>query len=190
MIAQHTRWDCARHLCASLLLASVWFETAHADDQSGGTQAARLFAAFPEIPAGQARIFFFRESHFVGNLSSARLKVERSTVGWLNNGAAVFVDYPAGDVGISIDSPGQFGHDGFNITLVAGQQYFVPVAAQANSMFTGGAAGHFLGSLKADIHQYCGGGWCAAIVDQESALPVLSNIPVSAADPNASHGLF
>jgi len=158
--------------------------------QGEAVQGGRALAALPAIPTGQARIFFFRESHFVGLAATARLRLDGITVGWLDNGTAVFVDHPAGEVELSVDSAGQFGHDGFKMTLVAGQEYFVPVAAQASPMFTSGAAGYLLGNLNADVHQYCGGGWCAALIEKDAALPILSKLSVSGPNPNADHGLF
>lgn len=153
------------------------------DNQPAASAPYDPSLGFGPLGAGQARIFFYREGHFVGGMAIARVRLDGVTSAWVQNRQAVYVDHPAGEVKVSIDSPMDLGSADFTIPLEQGQEYFVPLAAQGNPMFTGGAAGYLLGSLKADVHQYCGGGWCAALVERNIALPTLQNLPISPPNP-------
>jgi hypothetical protein len=135
-------------------------------------------AALPQQPAGQARVIFYRRSSFVGVAAGARIKIDGKTAAWLDSGTAVFIDHAAGEVQISIDSPWGMGEAAFTLNLKPDRQYFVPLVTEGS-----GALGAMLNTQH--ISHYCGGGWCADVVNKAEALPAISTLSLSGPNPNA-----
>lgn len=139
--------------------------------------------ALPTLDANKARVFFFRPDSYVGMVANARLRINGKTVGWAGSGAAVFVDYPPGDVRVGIGGSDGYGGYDFLVTLEPGQEYFITLAAQISfGLFSCPIEG-LLRSKMAD--QHCGNCWCAKVVDKSTALPKLQNMSISGSNPNA-----
>lgn len=65
------------------------------------------------------------------------------------------------------------------INVEPGKNYYVEIDAQPSDAATmGGAAGYLLGTFKSNVHLFCGGGWCAAIEDADTANAKLKKMHV------------
>jgi hypothetical protein len=57
----------------------------------------------------------------------------------------------------------------FPLKLEPGATYYIAIG-------TPGAGGVLFGTLSANVRQYCGGGWCAALQSSEEAAPKLESL--------------
>jgi hypothetical protein len=142
-------------------------------------------SALPKLEPAKARVFFFRPERYVGFVVDARVRINGHTVGWVGNGSAIYVDYAPGDVIVGIGGSDGYGHD-FGLTLQPGQEYFITLAAQANVV--AGVLGVVASmAINSRINQqHCGNGWCAGVVDRTAAMPELSRLSISGANPHAN----
>jgi hypothetical protein len=145
-------------------------QVAHADPFSG----------LQPLSSDQARIVFYREAYFVGAMLDARVRIDGKVVAWVDSGTAVYADHAAGTLSISIDSPMDFGSTKFALTVEPGKYYFIPIVAQTMA----GAVGAALNASR-HVDRYCGGGWCADVVDSSQALSILGKLAISPPNPDA-----
>src|SRR5215470_9892053 len=86
-------------------------------------------ASAPPVPAGQARIWFYRPYEPSESLNLANVVVNGSYFGSVENGGAFYRDIPPGRYHIA---PVSFVHDpsqDTNVELVPGQQVYVKIAS-------------------------------------------------------------
>lgn len=171
-------------VCAFLFSAAAFAPSFAEDATPSPADLSNPLRNLPKLDASKARIFFFRPDRYVGLAADARLRINGKTVGWVGSGSAVFVDYVPGDAIIGIGGSDGYGHD-FSLTLQAGQEYFITVAAEANACCGIIPA---LANVIIDSHidqQHCENGWCAGVVDKAAALPEFQNLSISGPNPDA-----
>jgi hypothetical protein len=96
--------------------------------------------AIPPIPAGAARVWFYRPVDAYDSLSTPYIRMNDAIVGVsLPNGAS-YRDVAAGQYHISVDSYLDSPQQDQNVTLAPGQEVYVKVISQ-RSWIQGGAGG-------------------------------------------------
>src|SRR6516162_6899499 len=97
--------------------------------------------SIPSIPAGAARVWFYRPVDAYDSLSTPYIRMNDAIVGIsLPNGAS-YRDVPAGQYHIAVDSYGKdFGQDK-DVVLVTGQELFVKVVSLRSWIQGGGNGG-------------------------------------------------
>jgi hypothetical protein len=87
--------------------------------------------AAPPVPAGQARVWFYRPWEPSESLNLARIDMNGAYAGAVANGSAFYRDVPSGHYHIA---PESFGHD-FNqdkdVDLAPGQQLYVKIVSSS-----------------------------------------------------------
>ena len=86
------------------------------------------------------------------------------------------VDIDPGEPPIVIDTPLGFGSLTVPLRIEGGMEYYVELAAQADSVPTAGAVPYLLSTLKSDVKQYCRAGWCAGVIAKSDALPKVEKL--------------
>jgi hypothetical protein len=82
-------------------------------------------ALMPPQPADKGRIYFYRETAWLGNLITPDIVLNNKTVGTSNPGAFFFVDREPGDYQVYC---GMGEHNGVSFSLAAGQEVYVRTA--------------------------------------------------------------
>jgi len=80
-------------------------------------------------PAGQARIWFYRPLEPYGSLNLARIDVNGSYIGAVENGNAFYRDVPPGHYHIAPESFGRDFNQDKDVDLAAGQQLYVKIVS-------------------------------------------------------------
>jgi hypothetical protein len=94
----------------------------------------------PPIPAGEARVWFYRPVDAYDSLSTPYIRMNDGIVGIsLPNGAS-YRDVPAGQYHISVDSYLDSPQQDQNVTLAPGQEVYAKVISQ-RSWIQGGGGG-------------------------------------------------
>jgi hypothetical protein len=96
--------------------------------------------SIPPIPAGEARVWFYRPVDAYDSLSTPYIRMNDAIVGVsLPNGAS-YRDVPAGQYYITVDSYLDSPQQDQNVTLAPGQEAYVKVVS-LRSWIQGGAGG-------------------------------------------------
>lgn len=117
-IPQSRRWP--QWACGLLLIAAGCAEQR--------TTAQVPVAALP-VPAGQARIWFYRPLEPYGSLNLARIDMNDSYVGAVENGNAFYRDVPPGRYHIAPESFGRDFNQDKDVELGSGQQLYVKIVS-------------------------------------------------------------
>jgi hypothetical protein len=97
--------------------------------------------SIPSIPAGVARVWFYRPVDAYDSLSTPYIRMNDAIVGVsLPNGAS-YRDVPAGQYHISVDSYLNSPQQDQNVTLAPGQEVYVKVIPQRSWIQGGGNGG-------------------------------------------------
>ena len=95
----------------------------------------------PPIPAGDARVWFYRQVDAYDSLSTPYIRMNDAIVGVsLPNGAS-YRDVPAGQYHISVDSYLNSPQQDQNVTLAPGQEMYVKVVSLRSWIQGGGNGG-------------------------------------------------
>jgi hypothetical protein len=152
---------------------------------SGGPEYAEVAPSLGAVSSGQARLVFFRESHFAGSIVTLRLWVDGVRVGSLPNGSVLIVDHTPGTVRVRFDQWGSFSPVSFPITAEAGHEYYIELGMRPQcELFLVGVIGCAIADSVADMSagDHCSSeGWCAALRDRDAALPRLTDLTVEKA---------
>ena len=97
-------------------------------DAGGSAQVA---ATAPPVPAGQARVWFYRPLEPSESLNLARIDMNGSYVGAVANGSAFYRDVPPGPYRIVPESYGQDFNQDKDVYLTSGQQLYVKIVSLA-----------------------------------------------------------
>ena len=92
---------------------------------------SEMQALMPAQPADKGRIYFYRESAFMGNLITPDIVVNGKTVGTSNPGTFFYVDREPGDYQVFCGM-GTLNQTGF--TLAAGQDVYVRTTVGSGSI--------------------------------------------------------
>jgi hypothetical protein len=97
--------------------------------------------AVPPIPAGEARVWFYRPVDAYDSLNTPYIRMNDAIVGIsLPNGAS-YRDVPAGQYHIAVDSYLNSPQQDANVALVPGQELYVEVVSLRNWQGGGGGGG-------------------------------------------------
>jgi hypothetical protein len=94
--------------------------------------------ALPPIPAGQARVWFYRDGGPYDGVGTPYLRMNEAIVGVSQPGGASYRDVPAGTYHITVDSYGKDFNQDQNVQLVAGQELYVKIVSLRNWVVGGG----------------------------------------------------
>lgn len=88
--------------------------------------------AIPAIPAGQARVWFYRPYEPYESLNLARIDMNGNYVGAVENGNAFYRDVPPGRYHIVPESFGRDFNQDKTVDLAPGQQLYVKIVSLLN----------------------------------------------------------
>lgn len=94
-----------------------------------GAGSAQVAAVAPPVPAGQARIWFYRDWQPSETLNLANIDVNDSYFGSVANGGVFYRDIPPGRYHIAPASFVPNSRQDTNLELVPGQQLYVKIAS-------------------------------------------------------------
>ena len=140
--------------CRSLLLLAVLIGLAAL---TGCTRMPLVgSAAIPPIPAGEARLWFYRVYLPSETLNMTRVSMNGAYAGYAQLGGAFYRDVQPGVYHITVESYGRDFNQSTNVALVAGQEAFVEieVVAQLGNHLrnrNGGRTGHVLCSADLPV---------------------------------------
>ena len=90
---------------------------------------AQVAATTPPVPAGKARVWFYRPSEPYESLNLARIDMNDSYIGSVANGNAFYLDVPPGHYRIVPESFGRDVNQDRNVDLAPGQQLYVKIVS-------------------------------------------------------------
>jgi hypothetical protein len=83
--------------------------------------------SLPPIPAGAARIWFYRVYDPTESLGRPYIRMNESIIGISNQGGAFYCDVPAGWYHITVDSYGRDLYQFADVALASGRQEYIKV---------------------------------------------------------------
>lgn len=105
---------------------------------------AELPAAAPPVPAGQARIWFYRPWEPSESLNLANINVNGRYFGSVANGSVIYRDIPPGHYYIAPESYGQDFNQDKDVVLAPSQQLYVKIVSlRAWELGVGGDESNF-----------------------------------------------
>jgi hypothetical protein len=96
--------------------------------------------AIPPIPAGEARVWFYRPIDVYDSLNTPYIRMNDAIVAVSEPGGASYRDVPAGPYHITVDSYGKDFNQDQDVSLVAGQELYVKIVS-LREWAAGGAGG-------------------------------------------------
>jgi Protein of unknown function (DUF2846) len=90
---------------------------------------AQVAVATPPVPAGEARIWFYRPLEPYESLNLARIDVNGSYIGAVENGNVFYRDVPPGHYHIAPQSFGRDFNQDKDVDLAPGQQLYVKIVS-------------------------------------------------------------
>jgi hypothetical protein len=93
----------------------------------------------PPIPAGEARLWFYRDLDFTESTATPYIRMNEAIVALSQPGGASYRDVPAGQYHITVDSYGKDFNQDKDVSLVAGQELYVKIVSLRE--WVGGGAG-------------------------------------------------
>jgi hypothetical protein len=96
--------------------------------------------AIPPIPAGEARVWFYRPIDLYDSLNTPYIRMNDAIVAISQPQGASYRDVPAGQYRIAVDSYGKDFNQDQDVALVAGQELYVKVVS-LREWAAGGAGG-------------------------------------------------
>jgi hypothetical protein len=114
----------ARRACGWLLCASALLLIA------AGCTEPRAIGQIPvAVPPGQARVWFYRPYEPSESLNLARITMNGSYIGAVENGSAFYRDVPPGHYHIAPESFGRDFNQDKDVDLASGQQLYVKIVS-------------------------------------------------------------
>src|ERR1700730_18380033 len=97
--------------------------------------------AVPPIPAGEARVWFYRAFNPYDSLGTPYIRLNDAIVAMSEPGGASYRDVPAGPYHITVDSYGKDFNQDKDVQLAAGQELYVKIVSLRNWITGGGGGG-------------------------------------------------
>ena len=97
--------------------------------------------AVPPIPAGEARVWFYRAFNPYDSLGTPYIRLNDAIVAMSEPGGASYRDVPAGPYHITVDSYGKDFNQEKDVQLAAGQELFVKIVSLRAWIVGGGGGG-------------------------------------------------
>jgi hypothetical protein len=95
--------------------------------------------AIPPIPAGDARVWFYRPIDAYDSMATPFIRMNDAIVATSMPNGASYRDVPAGPYHITVDSYGKDFNQDKNVQLAAGQELFVEIVSLRSWVPTGAA---------------------------------------------------
>src|SRR5882762_3780529 len=95
----------------------------------------------PPVPAGQARVWFYRNGGPYDGVGTPYIRMNEAIVGISEPGGASYRDVPAGPYHITVDSYGKDFNQEKDVQLAAGQELFVKIVSLRAWISSGGGGG-------------------------------------------------
>jgi hypothetical protein len=92
----------------------------------------------PPIPAGEARVWFYRPVDAYDSLTTPYIRMNDAVVAISQPNGASYRDVPAGKYRVAVDSYGHDFNQDQNVALVPGQEIFIKVVSLRNWVDGGG----------------------------------------------------
>jgi hypothetical protein len=86
-------------------------------------------AALPPIPAGDARLWFYRVFFPEDTRDMPAISLNGSAVGYALAGTSFYRDVPAGQYHVTVDSYGQDYNQSQDVAVASGQNIFIKIAS-------------------------------------------------------------
>src|SRR6266851_9585508 len=96
--------------------------------------------AVPPIPAGEARVWFYRAFNPYDSLGTPYIRLNDAIVAMSEPGGASYRDVPAGPYHITVDSYGEDFNQSKDVRLAPGQELYVKIVS-LREWITGGGGG-------------------------------------------------
>jgi hypothetical protein len=106
--------------------------------------------AIPPIPAGDARVWFYRELDAYDTLATPYIRMNDAIVAVSQPGGASYRDVRAGSYHVTVDSYGKDFNQDKNVRLAAGQELYVKIVSLRSWVPVGGGGGDSGGSSGGD----------------------------------------
>jgi hypothetical protein len=106
--------------------------------------------AIPPIPAGEARVWFYRPIDAYDSMATPYIRANDAIVAISEPEGASYRDFPPGPYHIAVDSYGKDFNQDANIQLSAGQELYIKVVSLRGWVSTTGASGDSGGSGAGD----------------------------------------
>jgi len=119
-------------LIAGLVLAAC---------QGSFFQPAVAAATFPPLPAGLARIYFYRDWEPYESLSRPQIYLNGAPAAVSDPGGVSYRDVPPGEYHVSVDTQGMYPHQFKDLTLRPGDIQYVKIES-LSSWIAGGGRHH------------------------------------------------
>src|SRR6266446_7907143 len=97
--------------------------------------------AVPPIPAGEARVWFYRAFNPYDSLGTPYIRLNDAIVAMSEPGGASYRDVPAGPSHITVDSYGQDFNQDKDVQLASGQELYVKIVSLRSWISSGGGGG-------------------------------------------------
>ena len=97
--------------------------------------------AIPPIPAGEARVWFYRPMDLYDGLNTPYIRMNEGIVAISQPGGASYRDVPAGPYHITVDSYGKDFNQDKDVSLVPGQELYVKIVSLRDWIAGGGNGG-------------------------------------------------
>jgi len=122
-----------RHAAVSLLLLAT--------AACIGSPPPTASVAIPPIPAGEARVWFYRPIDAYDSFSTPYIRMNDGIVAISQPGGASYRDVPAGQYHIAVDSYGKDFNQDKDVALVPGQELFAEIVSLRDWIQGGGGGG-------------------------------------------------
>jgi hypothetical protein len=98
--------------------------------------------AVPPIPAGEARVWFYRNGGPYDGVGTPYIRMNDAIVGISEPGGASYRDVPAGPYHITVDSYGKDFNQDKNVQLGSGQELYVKIVSLRDWVMGSGGGGN------------------------------------------------
>jgi hypothetical protein len=97
--------------------------------------------AVPSIPAGEARVWFYRPSDVHETMATPYIRMNDAIVAISQPGGASYRDVPPGPYHVTVDSYGQDFNQSRDVQLAVGQELYLKIVSLRDWAGGGGAGG-------------------------------------------------
>jgi hypothetical protein len=130
--------------------------------------------AIPPIPAGDARVWFYRTIDAYDTMSTPYIRMNEQIVAISEPGGASYRDVPPGQYHIAVDTYGHDFNQDANVALVPGQELYIEVVSLRDWIQGGGGGGDSGGGSSGTYGRDTFYAW---VIPPDKARPVVARTP-------------
>ncbi|HUN47201.1 MAG TPA: DUF2846 domain-containing protein [Stellaceae bacterium] len=116
-----------RFVTAAALAASLLLAACANGDGPPGTPYSEVAATIPPVPAGEARIYFYRDYEPYESLARPWIYLNGRRIGYSDPGGVYYRDVAPGTYRIKVDSEGRYWHQFKTVTLAPGNVVYAKI---------------------------------------------------------------